>query len=650
MAKTETSASDDDIVREVKTFIQDSEAAHSEERDHFIDDLNFLYDEDGQWDKATLTQRVGRPSYTFNRVLGAVNQVIGEQRMFKPSIRVRGVDDDSDQDLAEVFGGLIRNIEAISDAESIYDNAFKYAASGGYGAWRIVTDYQNERSFEQEICIKDVYNPLTVDFDPLCADPVKRGQNKCSISEWIPHEIYESMYDDEGGVSIMKTRDNNWWINEKAVRVAEFFKREPIKKTIALMSDGRVVDYDEVKDVEEDLAQSEGAATVVKTRTVDTYQVKWWKVSGNKVLEGPITYNWKHIPVVKLPGRYINIEGKQKTQSLIRHAKDPQKVYNYNRTTQSETAANAPRQPYLVTPAMIKGYENQWNNSGARNSPYLMYNPDPKAPAGAQAPQRVKVGEVPDALISMSAQDVDDIKQATGFFDASLGRQGNEISGSAIKNRQRQADIGSYEFYDNLKKAIKFTGDILVDMIPKVYDTERTVRILGLDGQEDFRKINAFDEQAKKKIDLSKGSYDVTVDIGPTFSTQREESFNTLIEAAGVMPVVAELAPDLIMKNLDVPGSDELVKRLRMYLISKGTIEPNEDEQEDIKPPAPDPVQQALVQSEEAKAQKNFADAINKMVEAAETIKNSDLNTRNLQAEGLSNAIQTLQGMKQPNG
>lgn len=634
-----------ELISEVTDFIASSEAADSDERTLCIEDLNFVYDEHGQWDEKTLKARGNRPSYTFNRVLGAVNQVIGEQRLFRPSIKIRAVDDKSDPELAEVIAGMIRNIESISDAESTYDMAFKYAVAGGYGAWRVVTDFVNDASFDQEIFIKPIHNPMTVFFDPLSMDPVKRDQTQCVIAERVSKEFYEAKY---GGKpdDIAISRDSRGWVDEKGVRIAEYFKLVPVTKEIALMSDGRVVPFDdELKKIQGELEGIEDAPTIKETRKVKTFQVKWWKVDGSKILEGPITYDWRYIPVIKLPGRYINIEGKQKTQSLIRHAKDPARVYNYDRTTMSETIANAPRQPYLVTAAMIKGYEKQWNQSGASNRPYLLYNPDTKAPAGAAAPQRVGMAEVPNALIALAAQDADDIKQATGFFDASLGRQGNEISGAAIKNRARQADIGSYEFFDNLKKAIKFTGDILVDMIPTIYDTERTIRILGLDGKEDFVKINAYDESTDRNNDISQGLYDVRVDIGPTFSTQREESFSVLLESAGVMPVVAEIAPDLIMKNLDVPGGDEIVKRLRKTLIVNGVIEPNDDELKDQKPPPPpDPVQEALVASEQARAESLLARAEKDKATALETLTQLGVNTKQLEANLITSSLDAFKG------
>lgn len=605
-----------DLIAEVKQFVETSESADSEERSLFSDDLKFVFNEDGQWSEKDKKSRAGRPCYTFNKLIGAVNQVVGDQRQARPQIKVRGVDDRSDPELAEVYGGMIRNIEACSDAESIYDTAFKYAVAGGWGAWRVMPEYSSPESFTQDIKLKMIWNPLTVYWDPTDQTPCKREQGQCVVATRISIDRYKALYGDKNYKNVEVSRDNRGWVDDKQVRIAEYWKKIWEDKEIALLSDGRVVDYD--KDLEAELKSiGNEVPTIVKKRKTKVCKIRWWKVDGAQTLEGPITYDWKYIPVVKLPGRYINIEGEQKTQSLIRHSKDAQKVYNYDRTTMTETVANTPRAPYLVTPDMIKGLEKQWAAANSANRPYLAYNPDPMATGAGGVPKREAPPDVPAALIALAQQDNEDIKATTGYFDASLGREADkQESGRLMIERSRRGDLGSYEFVDNLSKAIKFTGEILVDMIPKVYDSERTVRILGLDGEEDYVKVNAYDEARKKKMNLGDAQYDVSVNIGPAYATARQEALSTLLEAAGVMPIVAETSPDLVLKNLDVPGSDELVKRIRRQLILSGKIEPNEDEMEELPPPQPDPVKDALVATEQAKAKSLQAKAVKDMSDA----------------------------------
>ncbi len=620
MARKTKDQEEQDLISEVQKFIQESESADSNERQLMLEDLRFVYRDETQWDQTTREARANRPCYTFNRVIGAVNQVIGDQRQASPQIKIRGTDGDSDPELAEVFSGLIRNIEDLSDAQTAYDIAFKHAVAGGYGAWRVLPEFKSDKSFEQEIFIKPVYNPFTVFWDPLAQDPRKRDQNKCAIAERISRDTHEALFGKkaaEAAKSVSVSRDSKGWFTKDQIRIAEYFKRVPVEKEIALLTDGRTVELtDEIKTAleeaaaankklengEERLAEidvdSEGKQRI---RTAKTFQVKWWKVDGTQILDGPITYDWRFIPVVKMCGRFINIEGEHLSQSLVRHSKDAQRVYNYNRTSMSEVVGNAPRAIWLVTDKMISGREKEWGNANAQNKPVLRYNFDPDVPDGT--PKRIQGAEIPAALASMAALDADDIKAGTGFFDASLGERGPQESGEAIRARQKEGDVGSFEFMDNFAKALQFTGEILVDMIPKVYDTKRTIRILGLDGKEKFETINAYDEARKKKLDMSAGRYDVTATIGPAFATQKREATRDLIDAMGLVPLFAEVGADLLAKTLDITDSDMLEERIRKRYIQEGIIEPTPEEAEKIPPPQPDPVQLALVAAEEAKAQ-----------------------------------------------
>lgn len=609
------------VVREVREFIKQSEGADSRERQRMLHDLRFVYEDHTQWDQTTLTARGdNRPHYVFNKVLLPVNNVIGDQRQASPQIKVRPTDGDSDPDVAEILAGMVRNIEELSGAQTAYDMGFKFAVAGGWGAWRVLPEFRSDASFEQEIFIKPIYNPFTVYWDPLAQEPTKKDQNKCVVAERISREVHRAMFGDEkadNATNVPASRDGRGWFTTDQVRIAEYFKRVPAEKEIALLTDGRVVVLtDEIRtSLEEAKAENEKNSELdlpviqtdedgnKKTRVAKTFKVTWWKVDGVQILEGPIVYDWRFIPVVKCCGRFINIEGEHLTQSLIRHAKDAQRVYNYDRTTMSEVVGNTPRSPYLATDAMIMNHEKQWKNINAKNMPVLLYDVDDNAPGAGGMPQRVPVAEIPGALIALAQLDADDVKSATGLFDPSLGERGPQESGEAIRARQQEGDTGSFEFMDNFAKALEFTGEILVDMIPKVYDTERVVRIIGLDGQEDFEKINAYNENRRKKIDLGAGRYSVGVTVGPSFSTQRRETARNLLDAAGTMPIIAEVGADLIVRNMDMSESDELEKRIRSRLISQGIIPPTEEEQEELPPEQPDQVALALVGTEEAKQQ-----------------------------------------------
>lgn len=588
MARPTNKERDEKVLREIRKRHNEALERESENRDCAIEDLKFLYEENGQWQDDVLNKRKGRPNYTYNRVIGALNQVIGDQRQNKPSIKVRAVDSEADPKTAEVYSGLIRNIESNSDAETAYDTAFKFAAAGGFGLWRVLPEFTDDDSFDQDICIKRVANPFTAYCDPSANDFEKRDSNWWIIAERMSKDTFRQMYPKASLDNINIDDYDSQWFMDNEVRIAEYFRKTPVEKTLALLSDGRTVEY--TKDI--DQVKDELAALgieIKRFRTVQSHVIEWMKVSGSEILEGPIKYNWKYIPIVPVYGRTINIDGEELYQGLIRHSKDPQRSYNYTRSTMIERVALTPKAPYMATPQQIKGHEEMWRQGNVKNFPYMLYNVDPDSPMAK--PSREEPPDVPNAMIALAAQDADDIKATTGFFDAAIGRQSNETSGKAIIARDRQGDVGSFEFIDNLSKAIKFTGEILVDMIPQVYDTERQIRILGVDGKEDFVPINqtVVDEESGKEVkihDLAQGKYDVAVSVGPSYTTQRQESADMLIQLAGQAQLVGQVASDLIVKNLDMPGADELEKRLRGVMIRQGVIKPEEDDKDIIEPPS----------------------------------------------------------------
>jgi hypothetical protein len=621
MAAKKKTASDvpriDDLVLEARQLYSDGELADGDNRKDMADDLRFTFEPGYQWDATAKSKRIGRPCYSFNRVIGAVNQAIGEQRQVTPSGKVRAVSKDAAAETANVFGGLIRNIESVSRAEDIYDNQFKYAVAGAYGAWRVLPYFCDPGSFDQELRIEEIANPFTVMWIGG-TDPCKRDADAAIVAERISRETYKARHPGFRPTSFQTTRDSKGWLTDKDARVAEVYKKKISFKTIALLDDGRVVDYDAktkriLSELEEFAAGAGKAAPKVeRTRRVEVCRVVWYKTDGANLLEGPIEYEWTYIPVIRLPGRYVNIEGKQILQSLIRHSKDPQRTYNYHRSTMVETAAMTPKSPYLVTPKMITGFEDEWKTVNAVNRPYLKYNLDPAAVASGMMPKRESPPDVPQALVMLAQQDAEDIRQTTGYQNPANDTQqtqGNE-SGVALGRRMAAMESGAYEFLSNLGKAIQFTWDCCIDMIPTVMDTDRIVRILGEDGVEDYVRVNGKGEKGELINMLKQGKYDVTVTLGPSFATARLESMATLLDAAEKVPAIGEAAPDLIAKNLDVRDGSELHKRVRQQMIQQGKIQPNENDLRDMPPPSPpDPVQKGLADRLAAQAAKDTAAA-----------------------------------------
>ena len=604
------------LLARVRRFYDEGVGAFEENRRMHSEDLNFIYNSEamGQWDPVVLQNRRGKPSYTFNRCIGPVNIVIADMRQTKPAGKVRPASDGASEPVAEIYAGLCRSIEQASRADQIYKEQYKFAVAGGYGAWRIMPVYMTDDgdgAFDQVLRVINIANPQTVVWDPQCADACGGDANQAIVAERIHEDIYNALYKDENGVSFTVSRDSYGWFTDKEVRIAEYYERVPMEKWIALMTDGTVKDYDaKLKAVEAQFddrnitAEQHGVIRIAKDkqgrkriRKTVKWRVLWVKCDGSNVLEGPYVYDWKRIPIVRCPGRYINIEGRKKFQSLVRHAKDAQRSYNSRASDIIERSALTPKAPYLVTETMIKGYENEWNQANVQSRPYLPYNIDPKAPEGGM-PYKMPPLDLPQGALALAQMAIQDIQATIGYYDPALGNAEdmNRVSGKALVQHTKRSDLGSFEFVDGYSAALQLTWEMFIDMIPTVYDSERVERIIGHDGVEKMIGINQILENDTVINDLKAGSYDVTVTIGPTFQTARQETLATLIDAASAMPQVAQFCPDLLVKNIDSPDAQEMARRLRIPLIWQGIVQPSESERTGGVPPKPQNQQQQLEQ------------------------------------------------------
>lgn len=608
-----------DILSEIRQNYARGSSSESENKRLLSEDLNFVFnaeDQNAQWDQIVLQARRSRPSYTYNRCIQSVNMVTGDFQQVEPQIKVRAGNKDSSVATATVWEGVIRGIEHDSRARRVYNKQFKHAVAGGYGIWRVTPEYYDDDSMDQVLRIRDVPNPQTAFWNPECEDPFLDDMTWGGFAESIGLDTYKVLYPEFDPQSFAMNRDSMGWYSSQHVRIAEYFKKVKKKKTIAELSDGQIVNFDEMEEVIEHMkAQGAAVPTVKRKRNVVAWQVEWWKVDGVNVLEGPITYDWKKIPIVRLPGRYIAIEGKKKCQSLIRHSKDAQRTYNLHRSTMIESAALTPRAPYMVTPKMIKKYEDMWATANTTNRPYLLYDPDDEAvKAGSPGrPTREPPPDVPEALVTLAQQDLADLQASTGYFDASLGSQVNDsdrTSGSALIARQRRGDLGSFEFIENFAGALEVTYNRIIDMSRTVYDTERIMRIVGPDAVEDFVKVNGPSEDGNIVHDLTKGSYDVTCTVGPGYATARQDTLETMLEATEKVPSIGQVGADIIARSIDTPQADELARRLRIPLIQQGIVQPTPEEKAQMPPPPqPDPMQVATLQRAQALAEKDAAGA-----------------------------------------
>ncbi len=576
----------EEIMRVMLERRAEAEAAEQPHRERAEEDLRFAIGDQWPEDERLEREGDGRPCLTINAMPQFIRQVTGQVRALNPAVRVAPADGKATKKVAEIYEGLIRHIEYCSDASSVYEGATENAAACSMGYWRILTEYCDGATFDQEIKIKRIYNPLAVLFDPFAKDPTRADARYAFVVEEMPVKVFEETYPDATRVDFTGEHrmDNaEYWSTKEGVVIAEYFWIEHDEYEIMQLPSGQIVRGPFAKELKG------------RKRTVQEPKVKWAKTNGAEILEGPMDFPSRYIPIVAVTGEEWHLGEETYRSSVIRWAKDPQVLFNYARSTQAEVAGGQPKAPYLVTADQISGLEDYWNNANRKNRPYLPYNPDPEAPP----PQRVQPPVSSEAMMTEAQMAAEDMKRTTGIYDASLGAKSNETSGRAILARKEESQNATSVYADNMVKAVAHTGRILVDMIPRVYDTERTVRILGEDGQEKMETINRIFIAQDGVIpvnDLKVGKYDIRVQVGPSYNSKREESRDGMMEFLRVNPAAAPLISDLIAKMQDWPEADRVSERLR------ATLPPGiaEDDQEEMTPEK----QQAMMQQmQQAQAQ-----------------------------------------------
>lgn len=550
------SESDKKLLSTLRERYQRAADADQENRARAMEDMKFVHEPGAQWDAQMKQERGSRPCLEFNRLRTTIKRVVNSIRAQRPSGKVRPTED-ADKPTAEAYEGLIRNIWANSDGDSVIDTATEYVVSAGLGAWRIATRYSRDDAWDQDIVIEPIANPFCLYRDPAARDPFGSDADYWFLTSRMSRDAYKARWPkaDVIGFEDNAEFDDDAWSDEDSVRVVEYWYREPYAETLLLLSDGRTVKQSGL--TPEQVAQfAATGVSVVKSREVQCWRVKMVIASGEAILERA---DWagSMFPFVMVHGESMVIDGKALWWGLVRHAKDAQRAYNYNRTAQVETVARAPTAKYWATAAQAEGHTEKWAEAHRQNFPVQLYNADPQAPG---APQRMPGADVPAALITLAQIDADDIKATTGIYDASLGNRSNETSGVAIRQRQQEGELSVYNYGDNVSKAVRRTWSLLVDLIPHIYDTQRQIRVLGADGAAKYLAIN------DGTIDLSRGKYDVTVTTGPSFSTQRQEAAEVYSNFAQANPAILQVGGDLIFKSLDLPYADEMADRMQAIL------------------------------------------------------------------------------------
>ena len=583
----------DGRIEEAKQFLRLCNDSDSNNRAEALDDVRFAAGD--QWPVDVQNSRVleARPCLTINKVDAYIRQICNQQRQQRPRIKVHGMNNDSDAKVAKIITGITRHIENQSDADQAYDHAFEYCVKMGWGYWRVTTDYVRDDSFDQEIYIKRIENPFSVYFDPNSVEPDGSDSEKCLVTTVVSKAVFRKMYpnaEDTQGFSSRGTGDTeSEWVTKEDIRIAEYFYTEREKAMIIQLSDGTTGYSDEMPSKE---ALAEAGITVIDKRDTWRKKIKWCKLTAMQILEEG-EWAGKFIPIVPVYGQEVRVDDKHKKFGLVRMAKDPQRMYNYWSTALTETVALAPKAKWLLAEGQDEGHENEWAMANIKAMPVLRYKQTDIEGRMAPAPTRLQP-EPPPAGVMTALQGMNqDLQAVVGIFDPAQLPQGMQ-SGKSLQGQQAQADMTNFHYYDNLTRSIRHTGRIILDLIPKIYDRQRVMRIIGDDGKPEMVTINeqGQDEQGVSKVlnDVTVGEYDVVMETGPGYNSKRQEAVDSMMSLLGADPTLMQTAGDLIFRNMDFPGADVIADRLAAA---------NPMSQIDDKSPIPPQVQMQLAQSKQ---------------------------------------------------
>lgn len=591
MAKRKAPAVSEDensgsVVEVAKKRYQRAKDFYDPPRQLAIADTQFVMgdsDNGYQWPLQVYRDRANiakKPCLTVNVTAQHCNQVMNNIRQNRPSARVLPVDDFADKDTATILGGMLRSIQSVSNADTAHDNAAEHAIYGGEGYWRVITEYESFDSFDQVVRIKYVPNPMLVFIDPDAKEPDRSDAkwgfifediSKAQAKEDHP-DLEPSSWADDGPTG---------WVYQEQVRRAEYFWCEFKDDVLYLLSDGTSVLKSDLDakgvEVEGEIFMVEGmevpGLSIIDKRSTKKKQWKWCKLVGGE--ENPVEErDWpgEYLPIITVVGKEINVNGEIIRKGLVRDLKDPARMVNYSFSAAVETIALQTKTPYLASAEAVEGFEDIWGAANLENRAYLPWNAFDEDGKPIPMPQRVAPAQMPTAQVQMLQLSTEQMRAASGQQNANFGIKSEAQSGIGIQRLKVQGETATFHFPDNLVRALKYEAKVILDLIPKVYESKRVIRILGLDGKEDAAMLDPSMQESyaevegkvEKIFNPGVGKYDVAIDTGPSFQTQRQEAAMHLTELAKAYPPLMQLAGDQIMRSLDIPNGmgDAIADRL----------------------------------------------------------------------------------------
>lgn len=566
--------SDAAILEQARERYRLAAEAEAEFRAEMVEDLRFLNLE--QWPQQLRASRESdvrgaRPCLVLDKLNQHIRQIVNEIRRSRPSIRVVPVDDSSDPDTAKVYGGLIRSIEQRSHADAAYINAAEWAVRTGRGFIRLASEYSASDSWMQRLSVHSVHNPLSVYFDPASSEMDGADSEWCGIPVWLGKADFERRYPGAAVDSAWAgdaIGDDESWVDDNRIRISDYFYIDLRREVLLRLADGSSAWLSDYR-----LAVDNGLSPpdVLAERRSDRKIVQWCRHSQSEVLErGELPF--ASIPVVPVYGNVFWLDGRRSLFGATRAGRDPQRMYNYWQSVATELLALAPRSPYIGAAGQFEGFEAMWDSANSENWSRLEYNPVSIAGIAVPPPSRQPFAGVPSGIINQLQICEHDIQAAMGQYSAALGAPSNEHSGVAIRQRQLESDTANSHYLSNLAQSISHCGRMLIKAIPRVMDLDGIVRILGEDGAISSVRLDSslsapsHGTLSERIYNLGIGEYDVIATIGPSYSNRRQEAAEGMISLSQSAPQIMATAGDLVIRNMDWPGADQIADRIKRSL------------------------------------------------------------------------------------
>lgn len=583
----------------VLLLLAEAQDAEDDLRDAAREAHLFVDKRDGQWEPYWWEACEGAPRYTFDMVGPVCDQISGMIEQADFDIKINPAGGESTKDESELYDGLIRNIENISNAKHIFNQSARNMITGGIDGWLVKQAFVDDDSFDQDLIIEPIANFIDSVWFDVGSTRQDRSDSKYGfVLQSIPNDEYNTKYPDGSGVSVSDGRSGNAYFNKSdSVIVGQIYYIEKERRKLLKMSSGRILEESEVLSVLDELAEQ--GETIAETRFREKNIVKSRLFDGSDWLNKEEPTVFSYIPIIPTYGNFKTFESKILYRGAVEKLLDPQRVYNYSKSREISEGALAPRAKYWMTEKQAAGHEDTLATLNTNNDPVQFFNPDGENPG---VPQQNGGAAINPGLRSVSDDMRVIVGQSAGLFAANMGDNPGLQSGVAIEKLQFKGDLGARKYFSAQEVAIRHTAKVIVDAIPRVYSSERQVRILREDGSFSMTKVNEpiRDSQTGRLVtvnDLSKGKYDVTCSSGPSFVNRQQETISAMTELMSIDPSIMDIGGDVFLNNVTSPGMSLLAERKRNQLLRSGAIPFNqmtEEEQQMMieaqqQPQQPDP-------------------------------------------------------------